>query len=91
MTKIRTEVFIETNETYTIKRKRFFVRTWCNDCGREVNMISPAEAAFLMCQDAKTIDSLIDKKQIHSCYFKAETPLICLRSLCLIQVTKKMS
>lgn len=84
MAKTRTEVFIETNETYIIRRNRFFVRNWCEDCGREVNMIPPSEAALLLCQDTKTIYSLIDQKHVHSCYLKAETPLICLRSLCLI-------
>jgi hypothetical protein len=84
MTKKLTEVFIETNETYTIKRKRFFVRSWCEDCGRKVNMISPSDAALFVCVDAEIIYSLIDTKQIHSCGLKAETPLVCLRSLFLI-------
>jgi hypothetical protein len=84
MTKTRTEVFIETNETYVIRRKRFFVRTWCEDCGREVSMISPSEAALLVCQDTKIIYSLIERKRIHFCFLKEETPLVCLRSLCLI-------
>jgi hypothetical protein len=84
MTNTRTEVFIETNETYSIKRKRIFVRSWCEDCGRKVNMISPTEAALFACLDPEIISSLIDTKQIHSCYLKAETPLVCLRSLFLI-------
>ncbi len=84
MAKIRTEIFIETSETYVVKRKRFFVRNWCKDCGCEVSMIPPSEAALIICQDTKTIYSLIEKKHIHFCYLKTETPLICLRSLCLI-------
>src|SRR5688572_18134735 len=39
MAKIRTEVFIETSETLIIKRSRTFVRTWCEDCEREVSML----------------------------------------------------
>jgi hypothetical protein len=84
MTKTRTEVFIETEETYIIKRKRVFVRAWCEDCERKVSMISPSEAVLFVCLDAEIINSLIDTKQIHFCYLKPETPLICLRSLCLI-------
>lgn len=84
MAKNRTEVFIETSEIYIIRRQRFFIRTWCEDCGREVSMSSPSEAALVMCQDTKTIYSLIDKKHIHFRYLKEETPLICLRSLCLV-------
>jgi hypothetical protein len=84
MTKKLTEVFIETNETYTIRRKRFFVRSWCEHCGRKVNMISPTDAALFACVEPEIIYTLIDTKQIHSCYLKAETPLVCLRSLFLI-------
>lgn len=82
--KIRTEVFIETTEIYTIKRQRRFVRTWCKNCDREVNMITPAEAAFLMCEDTKTIYSLINNNRIHFNNLTEENLLICLRSLCLV-------
>ena len=84
MTKIRSEVSIETNETFVLKRNRFFVRTRCDACGHLVSMITPAEAAFLVCQDLSDIYSMIDKRQIHFRYIKNETPLICLKSLCLI-------
>ncbi len=84
MTKKLTEVFIETNETYTITRNRIFVRSWCQDCGRKVNMISPSDAALFACLEPETIYSLIDTKQVHSCRLKAENPLVCLRSLFLI-------
>jgi hypothetical protein len=85
MTKMRTEIFIETSETYIVKRKRFFHRNWCEECGREVNMAPPSEAALMMCHDTKTIYSLIDKKHIHFSYLKTETPLVCLRSLSLFE------
>ncbi len=84
MKKTRTEVFIETNETYIIKRKRFFVRTWCKSCDQEVSMIPPAEAALLICRDTKTIYSLIEQKHLHYCFPEAETPFVCLRSLSFI-------
>jgi hypothetical protein len=84
MAKTRTEIFIETNETYIIKRQRFFVRDWCKICERQVSLVSPSEAASLMCQETKIIYSLIDDNQIHCCHSKTEIPLICLRSLCLI-------
>ncbi|HMS38838.1 MAG TPA: hypothetical protein PKE69_01335 [Pyrinomonadaceae bacterium] len=84
MAKILTEFLIETREIYIVRRKRYFVRTWCDDCGQEVSMLSPTEAARLMCQDPKNIYSLIDKKHIHFRYLKEETPLVCLRSLCLV-------
>jgi hypothetical protein len=77
-------MFIETREICVIKQKRIYVKVWCKDCNREVNMVSPAEAALMVFQDTKTIYSLIDKKHIHYRCLKPETPLVCLRSLFLI-------
>lgn len=84
MAKIRTEILIETSEIYIVRKKQFFVRHWCQNCNREVNMLSPSDAAFLTCQDTNTIYSLIDKKEIHYFYQNTESILICLRSLCLM-------
>lgn len=83
MAKIRTEVFIETSETFVIKRNRTFVRTWCEDCGREVSMLPLKEAALLTGHDVKAIRSMMENQHIHFCYLKPETPAVCLRSLCL--------
>ena len=83
MAKIRTEVFIETSETLIIKRKRSFVRSWCKDCEREVNMLPLPEAALLTGHDVKAIRTMMENQHIHFCYLKPETASICLRSLCL--------
>lgn len=83
MAKIRTEVFIETKETFIIKRNRTFVRTWCEDCGREVDMVTLPEAVLLTGHDLEAIYSMIVNQHIHLCYAKPKTPYICLRSLCL--------
>ena len=83
MAKTRTEFFIETSEIFIIRRKRIFVRVFCDGCEREVMMISPSEAALIMCQSLESIFSLIDKNRIHFRYLKNDTPLVCLRSLCL--------
>jgi hypothetical protein len=83
MAKTRTEVFIETSEVLIIRRKRTFVRNWCEDCGREVNMLPLPEAALLSGYDVKAIRSMMENRHIHFCYLKSATPCICLRSLCL--------
>ena len=83
MAKTRTEVFIETSETFIIKRNRTFVRTWCEECGREVNMLPLKEAARLTGHDVKAIHSMMENRHIHFCYLNPETPSVCLRSLCL--------
>jgi hypothetical protein len=83
MAKTRTEVFIETSEILIIKRKRTFVRAWCEDCAREVSMLPLHEAALVTGHDVKEIRSMMENQHIHFCYLKPETPRICLRSLCL--------
>jgi len=85
MRKIRTEVVIETTEVYVIKRRRSFIRTWCDDCGREVSLVPPTEAALLIFQEPETIYSLILENRVHFRFFAQQaTPFICLPSLCLI-------
>ncbi len=84
MRKIRTEVVIETTEVYVIKHRRHFIRTWCEDCGREVSLIPPSEAALLIFQETEKIYSLMDENRIHFRFFGEQTPFICLPSLCLI-------
>ena len=74
MAKIRTEVFIETSETLIIKRNRTFVRTWCEDCAREVSMVTLPEAALLTGHDVETIRSMMENHHIHFSYLKPETP-----------------
>ncbi|HEX8637096.1 MAG TPA: hypothetical protein VF692_03460 [Pyrinomonadaceae bacterium] len=83
MAKIRTEVFIETSETFIIKRSRTFVRTWCEDCGRKVAMVTLPEATLLTGHDAGAIRSMMENRRVHFCYLNPETPSVCLRSLCL--------
>ena len=83
MAKIRTEVFIETSEILIIKRDRTFVRAWCEDCEREVSMLSVREAALLTGHDVKAIRSMMENRDIHFRDLKPAAPRVCLRSLCL--------
>ncbi len=84
MRKIRTEVVIETTEVYVIKHRRLFFRTWCEDCGREVSLVSPSEAALLTFQETDAIYSLMNENRVHFRFFGENIPFICLTSLCLI-------
>ena len=84
MRKIRTEVVIETTEVFVIKHRLHFIRTGCEDCGREVSLISPAEAALLTFQEPDAIYSLMDENRVHFRFFGEQNPFICLTSLCLI-------
>lgn len=85
MRKIRTEISIESNESLTIKRKRYSVRTFCEECKRISIMVLPTEAAFLSCQDIDSIVSLMYENQLHVQYIFDRGLYICLTSLCLFQ------
>lgn len=84
MRKIRTEFVIETTEVYVIKHRRSFIRTWCDECGREVSLVPPSEAALLAFQDQEAIYSLMNENRVHFRFFGGQSPFICLASLCLI-------
>ena len=84
MRRIRTEVVIETREVYVFKQQRHLVRAWCEQCGREVSLIPPSEAALLTFQETEKIYSLIDKNRVHFQIFGEKTPFVCLTSLCLV-------
>lgn len=83
MKKVQTELFIETHEISLIKRKRFFVRAFCEHCQREVSLLPPAEAAFLICQETEKIYSWMNSKKVHFSYQPGGQPLVCLTSVCL--------
>ena len=84
MRKIQTEFVIETTEIYVIKRRRAFIRAWCDECDREVSLILPAEAALLTFRETDAIYSLMDERKVHFRFFGAKIPFVCLTSLCLI-------
>lgn len=84
MQKTRTEIVIETSEVYVFKQQRRFVRAWCEDCGREVSLIPPSEAALLTFQETEQIYSLMDENRLHFQIFGEQNPFICLTSLCLV-------
>lgn len=83
MAKIRTEISIESSESLIIKRKRYSVRAWCEQCGRISIMVLPTEAAFLACQDIDAIISLIYSNKVHVRYLEKRGLYTCLTSLCL--------
>ena len=83
MTKIRTEILIETNESLKIKRKRHSVRAFCDVCRRVSIMVSPMEAAFLACRDIDSIVCLMYENRLHVRYLGKKNLFVCLTSLCL--------
>jgi hypothetical protein len=79
----KTTITIETEEIWIIKRQRFFTRSFCQECSRDVCLVQPQDAALLSFRDLDTIYSLMESKYFHLKYLNGK-PLICLNSLCSI-------
>lgn len=76
---------ITTTETWVIKRRRYSIRSWCGQCGREVSLLTAEEAARLACIETETFYELMKHNTFHIHYFHLTTqPFVCLNSLCSI-------
>ena len=82
MSKIQTKISIESSERLTIKRKRYSIRAWCDDCGKTSIMTLPSEAAFLACQDVDSIIYLMYANRLHVRRVERKGLFVCLASLC---------
>lgn len=80
-TKSRTEITVETHRILTIKRRDRRLLTWCDQCGKQVRMVTADEAAILARVSSRSIYVLIEARELRF----LETPdglvLICLNCL----------
>lgn len=84
MSKIRTEISIESSESFVVRRKRYSMRIWCASCGKTGIFVLPTEAGFLSGLDLDTIVSLVCANKIHVNEICGRGTYICLTSLCLL-------
>lgn len=84
MAKIRTEILIESNESLTVKRKRYSIRAFCDECQRVSIMVVPTEAAFLTRRDINSIVLMMFSSLLHTRCFGENGFFICLTSLCML-------
>lgn len=83
MTKIRTEISIESSESLIIRRKRYSVRAFCGACRRISILVLPTEAAFLSGRDVDSIITLMYENRLHVRRVGGGGLYVCLLSLCL--------
>jgi hypothetical protein len=80
-TKRRTEITVETDRVLVIRRRSRAAQAWCAGCARQVQMLTPDEAAVVAAVSVRTINRRVEAEKVHF----AETPdgllLICLNSL----------
>ena len=76
---------IEITETWVIRRPRFYARGLCEQCGREVSLLAPEEAARLACLEMPAFYGLMENNRFHLHYIgSAAQPFVCLNSLCSV-------
>jgi|HubBroStandDraft_6_1064221.scaffolds.fasta_scaffold3422047_1 hypothetical protein len=78
----RTEMTIETDRVLIIRRRRV-LRAWCQECGREVDMVDPREAEAIT---GITGSGLHNCAQWHIAQSQDGAGLICLDSLLKIEL-----
>jgi hypothetical protein len=81
---IRTTITVEETETWLITRRRHYSRRPCPQCGRDVSVLPPEDAAMLMCRDLRSVEALIAGGELHVVADERGTGLVCLNSLCSI-------
>ncbi|HEY2866787.1 MAG TPA: hypothetical protein VGJ02_06825 [Pyrinomonadaceae bacterium] len=84
METIRTTITVEETETWMITRRRHFSRRACPQCGRDVSVMPPEDAAMLMCRDLRSVEALIAGGDLHIVADERGKLLVCLNSLCSI-------
>ena len=62
----RTEVTIETDEIWIIRRSASGFAAWCPACARQTTMITPDEAALLAELDPRDVQRLVIDGRIHN-------------------------
>jgi len=75
----RTEITVETDRLLIIQRRR--VRTWCQECGGDVEMVSLAEAETLTALSGQEFQESAQAHRWHLSENQEGSYLVCLRSL----------
>ena len=76
----RREVTVETAELWVIRRPRAII-AWCPECGAQVQMITPDEAAVLTDLTAREIYSWVEAGLIHYLEMPGGFVVVCLDSI----------
>ena len=77
----KTEVKIETHETWVIRRLKRTTDGWCQRCARQVVLVTPEEASLITDAGLRQIFRHIELAQFHFLESTSGGILICLPSL----------
>ena len=81
MKRKRTEVTIETDEIWIIRRPGSGFQAWCAECDKQTTMITTDEAALLTEQDGRDIYRQVESGLIHCAKMPEGMVLVCSNSI----------
>jgi excisionase family DNA binding protein len=80
-TKRRIEITVEKHRVVVLSRRNQSINGWCEECGEQVQMVTPDEAAQLCSITARTIYRWIETERLHFTETEKGFSLICLQSI----------
>ncbi len=77
----RTEITLETTETFTLPRDAGSLRAACPECGSLAGLVTPGRAAALLGVDLRAVCRAIDAGRVHTLTTATGSLFLCLESL----------
>jgi excisionase family DNA binding protein len=78
--KRKTEITLEINQTFVIKRRQK-VQAWCPTCAESVSLVTADEAATVIGVSTRTIYRWVEAEKLHFSETAEGSLLICCNSL----------
>lgn len=77
----RSLIISVSEQTLVVKGSGTFASSWCDECGEQVRMIRPDEAAIVAAISPRKIYQWIEAGKLHYSEEPTGAPLVCLNSL----------
>ncbi len=81
MKKLRTEITIEVEDLMLIRSRGRSLQLWCPECGADVEMVTPSEAARIAGVTSRTIYRWVEQARLHFVENAGDSILVCVVSL----------
>jgi hypothetical protein len=76
-----TEITVETDEVFVIRRPQRSFQAWCSDCSAAVQMVAPEQAAAMSGVSWREIARRVEAGRVHFTEMPAGRLLVCINSL----------
>ena len=81
MRSIRTELSVEIDDVFVVRRLGRSVEGWCDGCGATATLVTPEDAGVLTGAGARSIYRLVESSAVHWREAPGGLLLVCLSSL----------